>query len=73
MPSLLEDPASKFYKYIVVYVLLCLAISVILNTLSIQSMNHNIWVSSLARLGPKGIHDMVFESWFKLRMWYSGI
>jgi len=68
--SLLEYPASKFYKYIViekvdhidnvVFGVLCLAISVILNKTSIQSMNHNIRVSSLARLRPKGICDKVF-------------
>jgi len=66
------DSASKFYKYIVndkfdhindvVVGVLCLAISMILNKITIQSMNHNIWVSSLARLGPKGICDKVFES-----------
>jgi len=49
---LLEDPASKFYKYIVnakadhidnvVFVVVCIASSVILNKLSIQSMNRNI-------------------------------
>jgi len=49
---LLEDSASKFYKYIVsekvdhidniVVSALCLAISVIFNKMSIQSMNHNI-------------------------------
>jgi len=49
--SLLEGPASKFYKYVViekvdhidnvVIGVLCLAISVILNKISIQSMNHN--------------------------------
>jgi len=27
-------------------------------------MNHNILVSSLARLRPKGISDTVFETWF---------
>jgi len=49
---LLEDSASKFYKYIVnekvdhidnvVFGVLCLAISVIFNKISIQSMNNNI-------------------------------
>jgi len=29
---------------------------------SIQSMNHSVWLSSLARLGPNGICDKVFES-----------
>jgi len=46
------DSASKFYKYIVdekvdhidnvVFGVLCLAISVILNKISIQSMTHSI-------------------------------
>jgi len=50
--SLLEDSASKYYKYIVsenvdhidnvVLGVLRLAISVILYKISIQSMNHNI-------------------------------
>jgi len=50
--SLFEDSASKFYKYVVnkkvdnmenvVFGVLCLAISVILNKISIQSMNHNV-------------------------------
>jgi len=50
--SFLEDPASKFYKCIVnekvdhidnvVFDVLCIAISVIFNKISIQNMNHNI-------------------------------
>jgi len=50
--NLLEDSASKLYKYIVnvkvghidnvVFGVLCLAISVIVNEINIQSMNHNI-------------------------------
>jgi len=55
---------------IIVFSVLCLAISVILNKISIQSVNHIIWVSSLARLAPKGICDNIFESWFKHRRWY---
>jgi len=31
---------------------------------SINSMNHSIWVSSLSRLKPKAISDKVFETWF---------
>jgi len=68
----LEDPASKLYEYIanekvdhidnVVFGVHCLAMSVILNKISFQSMNRNIWVSSLARFGPKGICYKVFES-----------
>jgi len=39
----------------VVFGVLCLAISVIFNKISIKSMNYNISVSSLAKLGPKGL------------------
>jgi len=49
---LLEDSASKLYKYFVIekvdhidnviFGVLCLAISVILNKISNKSMNHNI-------------------------------
>jgi len=46
----------------VVISVLGLAISVILNKISIQSMNLKIWVSSLGRLGPNGICDKVFET-----------
>jgi len=44
----------------VVFGVLCLDIGVILNKISIQSMNHIY--DYLARLGPKGICDKVFES-----------
>jgi len=68
----MEDSASNFFKYIVnekidytdnvVFGVLCLASSVIFNKIGIQSINDNILVSYLARLGPKGICDNVFET-----------
>jgi len=42
--SLLEDPASKFYKYNVNEKVDHITSSVILNKITIQSMNHNIHV-----------------------------